>query len=89
MIKDAAVLFYLKKRANSNEEKVPVYVRITFGFFTLRSYPEFRSINTWTPFLQNFNPLEWKCRLRKSRKQIKIISSQPFLNLKPSRENWH
>jgi hypothetical protein len=24
-----AVLFYLKKRANSKEEKVPVYVRIT------------------------------------------------------------
>lgn len=29
MIKNVAVLFYLKKRANSKEEKVPVYVRIT------------------------------------------------------------
>jgi methionine synthase I (cobalamin-dependent) len=29
MIKNVAVLFYLKKRTNSNEEKVPVYVRIT------------------------------------------------------------
>ena len=29
MIKNAAILFYLKKRANSKEEKVPVYVRIT------------------------------------------------------------
>jgi len=29
MIKNVAILFYLKKRANSKEEKVPVYVRIT------------------------------------------------------------
>ncbi|WP_413671031.1 Arm DNA-binding domain-containing protein [Mucilaginibacter sp. Mucisp86] len=29
MIKNVAVLFYLKKRANSKEEKVPVYIRIT------------------------------------------------------------
>ncbi|WPV01665.1 site-specific integrase [Mucilaginibacter sp. cycad4] len=29
MIKNVAVLFYLKKRTNSKEEKVPVYVRIT------------------------------------------------------------
>ena len=29
MIKNVAVLFYLKKRTNSNEEKVPVYLRIT------------------------------------------------------------
>ncbi|WDF80607.1 hypothetical protein PQ469_11370 [Mucilaginibacter sp. KACC 22773] len=29
MIKNVAVFFYLKKRTNSKEEKVPVYVRIT------------------------------------------------------------
>ncbi|RFZ94811.1 site-specific integrase [Mucilaginibacter conchicola] len=29
MIKNVAILFYLKRRANANEEKVPVYVRIT------------------------------------------------------------
>jgi hypothetical protein len=29
MIKNVAVLFYLKKRTNSKEEKIPVYVRIT------------------------------------------------------------
>lgn len=29
MIKNVAILFYLKKRANSKEEKVPVYLRIT------------------------------------------------------------
>jgi site-specific recombinase XerD len=29
MIKNVATLFYLKKRANSKEEKIPVYVRIT------------------------------------------------------------
>jgi site-specific recombinase XerD len=29
MIKNVAILFYLKKRTNSKEEKVPVYVRIT------------------------------------------------------------
>jgi len=29
MIKNVAVLFYLKKRTNSKEEKVPVYVGYT------------------------------------------------------------
>jgi hypothetical protein len=29
MIKNVAILFYLKKRTNAKEEKVPVYVRIT------------------------------------------------------------
>ena len=29
MIKNVSILFYLKKRTNSKEEKVPVYVRIT------------------------------------------------------------
>src|SRR3954471_8154861 len=30
MINNVAILFYLKKRTNSQEEKIPVYVRITY-----------------------------------------------------------